>query len=86
MYLVGYKGKGTNVGEVVKFCRRYGQVLSEKWSNFVGESGKRIMLEKYVGTTVVVGDVGKIKMSENWEQSLCRRIGHNNFVGGTSII
>ena len=43
------------------------------------------MLEKYVGTTVVVGDVGKIKMSENWEQSFCRRIGHNNFVRDTNI-
>ena len=71
---------------MVKFCRRNGQILSEKWSNFVGESGKRIMLEKYVETNVVVGDVGKIKMSENWEQSFCRRIGHNNFVGDMSII
>ena len=39
-YFVGDKGKETNVGEVVKFCRRSGQILSEKWSNFVGDMVK----------------------------------------------
>ena len=57
--IVGESGKYLKM----YFCQRWDiKQVSEKWTNL---AGTRITMEKY-GNDVVVGDVGKLKISEIW--------------------
>ena len=50
----------------------------------MSEKGVKELCGRNIGDGVLdvfFGDMGKLKMSEMWEHSNCRRIGKNNFVG-----